>query len=1048
MKKTLLILTALIGLTLPITAQTLNNKLEQAKRLNNEKKYDEALSLLLFITNQSQHRQDSAAHSLYVESNFSALDCYENTDRHKEAYDLLNTLLKTDLNQAEHKKAVSHLVYNGYLYACQLMSLTSPKFAESRAIFEYLRPYADDQMLRRINLRYGMAWYYDGVVHDINQEIHEALDCFVSARKVFHQYGFTDREIDSIHKLAVTKKNLFRRNEALADLDEALHLAKKQQDEIRTLKILTTCWKINKESESIEAQNELIQQMDSLIAHTGNPLVKIDYYTFRGNEAGNLSQFHLAEQYFLKTKDLIDRIPESEVNALRHIFHSNLRDLYVNSEEYDKALRQNRLAYECYQEIKNESRDKSYIFYLEAAHIYACKNDRKNCFANLDTLFLKSRSLQEPQEQSLPYIFRAQCHTTFKDFDEALSDYYKADSILAQKYAPTDAPRYNMPVMLAGTQLQAKLYPSALKNISVHVQRTLNQYGPHSIQYATALIRKAKIEGLNHNKDKGCEDYRKAVDILKSLVRKRLLCFSSTEREHFWNNIAETLTEMTGYAFEYKENQTPFTTYCYDALVLTKSFLLQTECSLYDALKQSPDSTVMSDYSTLITMKQKIRKWEKDYPTYGDSIISLIPLIDDLDKQLSQKSQEYDNTMSFMDIDYNDIKKRLGKHEVLFDFTDFLTAKNVKHHAVYVIKENQQYPLLKSLFTADQIDSLRLVRPDMYYDETTAPQIVDCLWKPLQEYVNEGDTVYYVPSQFWFQINLESLPLSDGTLLGDHYHFVRISSVHELENLTRYRQLSLQPRSAILYGGLQYDVSPEVMKKNSATYRVTPRYDSYNDHLRGDSVFHNLPGSKTEIERIKDLLQKSDFKVQTFTESTGTEESFLHLNRNAPQILHIATHGFYYTPEKADKISFLKGYTDAMLLSGLIMSGGNTAWRGIQLPQGVLSGILTADLISKTDLSGTELVVLSACQSGQGHATSEGLYGLQRAFKKAGAGTIIMTLWDISDKKSMEFMVLFYECLTSEKNKWDKRKAFEQARRIFRKKHPSPYYWAGFIMLD
>lgn len=130
------------------------------------------------------------------------------------------------------------------------------------------------------------------------------------------------------------------------------------------------------------------------------------------------------------------------------------------------------------------------------------------------------------------------------------------------------------------------------------------------------------------------------------------------------------------------------------------------------------------------------------------------------------------------------------------------------------------------------------------------------------------------------------------------------------------------------------------------------------------------------------------------------------------------------------------------------MSGGNTAWRGIQLPQGVLSGILTADLISKTDLSGTELVVLSACQSGQGHATSEGLYGLQRAFKKAGAGTIIMTLWDISDKKSMEFMVLFYECLTSEKNKWDKRKAFEQARRIFRKKHPSPYYWAGFIMLD
>lgn len=1048
MKKILLILTALIGLTLPITAQTLNSKLEQAQRLNSEKKYDEALSLLQDVASQTKQRQDSTTHRLYVESNFAALDCYENADRYKEAYALLKGLLKTELNQEERKRTVTHLVYNGYLYASQLASMKSTEFAKARRILEEIRPYADEQMLKRINLRFGMAWYYDGVVHDINQETHEAVACFSEARQAFHQYGLIDREIDTLHKLAVTKNNLLRWEEALSDLNEALQLAQAQNDEVRTLKLLTTYWKINKKIGAVEVQNRLIQQMDSVIAQTGNPQVKIDYYIFRGKEASDLSNFHLAGLYFLKTKDIIDRIPESEIGALRQIYHSNLRDLYVESGEYDKALVHNRQAYDCYQDIKNESRDKSYIFYLQAAHIYACKNDRENCFANLDTLFLKSRSLQEPQEQSLPYIFRAQCHTTFKEYDEALSDYHKADSILAQKYDLTDATRYNMPVMLAGTEYQAKLYPAALKHISIYVQRTLDQYGPHSIQYVTALIRKAKIEALNHNKYEGCEDYKKAVTILKSLVRQRLLCFSTAEREHFWNNIAETLTEMTSYAFEYEEFQSSFTTYCYDALVLTKSFLLQTECSLYDALKRNPDPTVMSQYSSLIAMKQKIKNWEKDYPTYADSIIHLAPQIQELDKQLSQVSQTYDNVMSFMDIDYDGIKKHLGKHEVLFDFTDFVSKGKVKHHAVYIIKKEQQHPLLKSLFTADQTDSLKQIRPDMYYEENFVPQIQNYLWNPLREYVDEGDTIYYVPSPFWFQFNLESLPLSDGSLLGDHYHFVRLSSVHELKNQSLNRQLSVEPRSAILYGGLQYDVSPEVMKQNAETYRVTPRYDSSEDLVRGDSIFYNLPGSKTEVERIRKILQKNDFKVQTFTEATGTEESFLHLNGNGPQILHLATHGFYYTPEKAAKVNFLKGHTDAMLLSGLIMSGGNTAWRGNQLPEGVLSGILTADIISKTDLAGTELVVLSACQSGQGHATSEGLYGLQRAFKKAGAGTMIMTLWNISDQKSMEFMVLFYECLASKENHWDKRKAFEQARQIFRKKYNSPYYWAGFIMLD
>ncbi|MDO5526032.1 MAG: hypothetical protein Q4F85_08125 [Prevotella sp.] len=72
----------------------------------------------------------------------------------------------------------------------------------------------------------------------------------------------------------------------------------------------------------------------------------------------------------------------------------------------------------------------------------------------------------------------------------------------------------------------------------------------------------------------------------------------------------------------------------------------------------------------------------------------------------------------------------------------------------------------------------------------------------------------------------------------------------------------------------------------------------------------------------------------------STEESFLSMHGKSPQVLQIATHGFYYTPDRAETVNYLKGYSDAMMLSGIILSGGNAAWRGKELPDGVLGGIL------------------------------------------------------------------------------------------------------------
>lgn len=384
---------------------------------------------------------------------------------------------------------------------------------------------------------------------------------------------------------------------------------------------------------------------------------------------------------------------------------------------------------------------------------------------------------------------------------------------------------------------------------------------------------------------------------------------------------------------------------------------------------------------------------------------------------------------------------------MLIDFTDYFSQSQGRKYAAYIINKVQDYPLLKPLFAERQIDSLGIVRSDMFYDKDYAQDVLQLLWEPLKTNIPVGTTIYYVPSQLLFQISLESLPLADGSLLGSHYHFVRLSSARELVKM-KSKSNSNKANTAVLYGGLQYDLETTAMAEESKKYDLSNLLALRGEIARGDSVFHELQGTKEEILKIEDLLKKNKWQVTPYMGKNGTEESFLNMHGKSPKLLHLATHGFYYTPNRAENVDYLKGYTDAMSLSGLVLSGGNAAWLGKPLPKGVLGGILSANDIARLDLSNTDMVVLSACQTGQGKATSEGLYGLQRAFKKAGVGTIVMSLWSVSDKTTSEFMTTFYERLADTHNAWNKRKAFEEAKEIIRKKHPDPFHWAAFVMLD
>ena len=548
----------------------------------------------------------------------------------------------------------------------------------------------------------------------------------------------------------------------------------------------------------------------------------------------------------------------------------------------------------------------------------------------------------------------------------------------------------------------------------------------------------------------GCRDYTDAVNRLKQQVRGKLPYYTKSEREGYWNSVSELIHNMAPFALEAKEYQTTFTQACYDGLALEKAFLLASEQSTKDLIDRKGTDDDKRDFNAIADMRAKIKEWERNENEHVDSIQYLTGRINRLETQLSNRCRAFGDMTTFMDWDYQKVKDTLNEGDVLIDFTDFVKLNGERVYAAYVVNKTQDYPLLKRLFSESEIDTLKIPYPDMYYESPYAEELYRLLWEPFRDDVKEGSVVYYVPSQLLFRIALESLPLQDGTLLGDHYRFIRLSSVRELAFVDPKFHINLASGTpnAVLYGGLTYSLDAEMMAQEAGKHDVSSPLAFQGGVTRGSKPFNDLMGTKVEIDSIERILVSHQLSVKPYSGEQGTEESFLEMNGKAPQILHMATHGFYYTPDEAEKIEGLQGYKDAMLLSGLVMSGGNAAWQGQELPEGVLDGILTSFDIARLDLDGMELVVLPACHSGNGKTTEEGLYGLQRAFKKAGIKTMVMSLWEVSDMMATEFMTCFYEFLLNEDNAFDKRKAFDRAKSLIREKYPEPYYWAGFVMLD
>ena len=678
------------------------------------------------------------------------------------------------------------------------------------------------------------------------------------------------------------------------------------------------------------------------------------------------------------------------------------------------------------------------------------------------------------------YDSRAICYMSLKRYKEAIADYNAA--IILYKSLNENASLVDCYTYLGyayyhegdlGKTIEAE------KN-ALAIAETI--YDEDSDKLAECYLTVANIYAFHGDTLLAKQHLLKATDINERKIKKTFSYLTAQERNNYWAGKQNDILNIQPFLMKFGETQSEYTDALYDVQLLSKGLLLQSDIELQLLSSRSPQ------LQSLLTEVMQIRKTILQEKLPADSIRMLKREAEKIERELTVSSSEVGDFLHFLDITQSDVKQHLPMHAIAIEFATFKYGKDSLLTVAYVMKKDWEHVKMIPLY--EERDILPLLGSErnkanmnrLYSHNANGAKLSQMIWSPILPYIQPDDTVYFAPSGLLHVLAVEALPYDATHTMADTYNLVRLSSTRELA----LRKEPITHKTATLYGDIRYGVSPDKMYANHIKYNNPdiPQDLVWDARMVGNVQAADLLATKVEVETIAPILQRQGIQVQVFSADTANEESFKALSGTQQNILHLATHGFY-APDKNQA-------TDPMECCGLLFAGANTALAGDRnrLHEGVHDGVLTAKEISLLNLRDADIVVLSACETGLGDVTGEGVFGLQRGFKMAGAQTILMALWKVNDDATRLLMTSFYRHYAKGLSKRESfRKAQQEVRNYngteaseddrtaaqdnFRNRnkktettttatpnsqsekenkdeHPyaDPYYWAGFILLD
>ncbi len=491
-----------------------------------------------------------------------------------------------------------------------------------------------------------------------------------------------------------------------------------------------------------------------------------------------------------------------------------------------------------------------------------------------------------------------------------------------------------------------------------------------------------------------------------------------------------------------------------------KGLLLRISSEINTLSKKSSNPELKPDVEKLISLKNQLSA-QAMLAFSGKSkkaiVDDLETQINDLEMELSQKVTGFKRSKT--EVTPDEVQNKLKPNQALVDFliyteVDLKTQVYKKEQIIALVVDKNEIKLIKlgelaliktTLKKYRKVLDQGVTKNDIVNKITQnkitklAKKLYQQIWQPLTAHLQNKTNVYIIPDGILHLLPFKALQTENGDYLNSQYELTQLASARDIV----LPPLKGESNAPAIFANPLYSEQAQTQTSNITSTRK-----------REGLSFKRLDATKDEGKWLYDEMKKNQLSPKLYTLQHASEEQIKKLH--APKILHLATHGFYLEdnkikpPKNNDSRSIntpqaIKLIDNPLTRSGLALSYANDGLQGKRENE-TTDGILTALEVLALDLEGTDLVVLSACETGLGEIKiGEGVYSLNRAFQEAGAKSVLSTLWNISDYGTQKFMEKFYQYyLTGTPAQQALQKTQQEFIQNPNFKHP--YYWAGFVM--
>lgn len=521
--------------------------------------------------------------------------------------------------------------------------------------------------------------------------------------------------------------------------------------------------------------------------------------------------------------------------------------------------------------------------------------------------------------------------------------------------------------------------------------------------------------------------YGEVMQQTMSFINNFFAPLSESEKTKYWEKIRPRFYNFYNFAFSFREENPALLDQALNYRIATKGLLINSTTKIKRSIVESGDQQLIDLYNLWVDQKKALATYynmpQADLEEQGINLAELETEANQTERKLSENSTSFSEAFVSTEKDYRQILPKLSEREAAIEIIQFPVFENqltTKHGYAAIILRKGTNPELIIMENGDDLEGKyyrsykNLIRLKVADDYSYAQY-----WAKIEEKLGGADKIYLSADGVYNQISLNTLKTPEGTYLVQEKEVIHVGNIGDLLEEESGRGVS---KSAFLLGFPTYgsaDISP-------------------------------LPGTGKEVNMVSQALSSNGYRVKTLTANQATESAFKQVN--SPQLIHVATHGYFMqdVPSKGSVFGVQMEYAknNPLLRSGLLLAGASTD--GVNDNTSFDendNGILTAYEAMYLPLQNTELVVLSACETGTGDVKSgEGVYGLQRAFTVAGAKRLVMSLWKVDDTATQLLMSGFYDNWVNKGI--EPAEAFRESQITLMKAYPEPYYWGAFVMVQ